>query len=416
MEDRSFRKAATWIILSAVCLSLNGCTPTLQSSLADDRHDKWVTDISFLADELPKRHKNLFFSSDRSDFYNKVQQLKGSVDELTDDQLMVGVSQLAASVGDGHTIAYPDFRFTYPVRLYWFKEGIYAFDAPEEYRNIINMKLATIDGKPTDEILAALKPVISHDNESSFRYLATHYMVAPYILRGLGISDGNEITMGFVSETGDEVAVTMQSRCYENIRYLEDFNKSPNRPLYLRNPGLNYWYEYLPEHKTVYFQYNSCANMKGQSFSAFVQELFRFIDDSKAEKLIVDLRNNGGGNSLVMRPFISRIKKSSLNHKDRLFIVLGRRTFSSALLNALELKNSTNATFVGEPTGGRPNHYGEVKTLFLANTGITVGYSTKYFRYSKEDTDSMLPDIAIEPSIASFTAGHDMVVDWILQR
>jgi len=95
--------------------------------------------------------------------------------------------------------------------------------------------------------------------------------------------------------------------------------------------------------------------------------------------------------------------------------VPGRRTFSSALLNALELKTSTRATFVGEPTGGRPNHYGEVRTLFLANTGITVGYSTKYFRYSRDDTDSMLPDVIIEPSIASFAAGSDPVVDWILQ-
>ncbi|MFA7635568.1 MAG: peptidase S41, partial [Bacillota bacterium] len=179
--------------------------------------------------------------------------------------------------------------------------------------------------------------------------------------------------------------------------------------------GLNYWYEYLPEHKTVYFQYNSCANMEEKSFSAFSRDLFRFIDENDVDRLIVDLRNNGGGNSLVMQPFISKIRGSSLKHEDRLFVVLGRRTFSSALLNALELRNSTQATFVGEPTGGRPNHHGEVRTLFLSNIGITVGYSTKYFRYSREDTDSMVPDVIIEPSIASFAAGRDPVVDWILQ-
>ncbi len=111
MKDLTYKKAAAWIILSALCLLLSGCTPPpdIQSPLAETRHDKWVTDITFLTEQLPKRHKNLFFKLDSADFYEEAERIKESVDELTDDELRVAVSRLIASVGDGHTIAYPRF-------------------------------------------------------------------------------------------------------------------------------------------------------------------------------------------------------------------------------------------------------------------------------------------------------------------
>lgn len=117
-----------------------------------------------------------------------------------------------------------------------------------------------------------------------------------------------------------------------------------------------------------------------------------------------------------MSPFIRTIKKSPLDNPESLFVIIGRQTFSSALLNTLDLKKSTKATFVGEATGGKPNHYGEVRQLYLPNTGITIGYSTKRFINSLEDVPSMLPDVTIEPSFEAFTNGQDPVLDWILQH
>lgn len=61
------------------------------------------------------------------------------------------------------------------------------------------MKFATINGKPIDEILAAQRSVISHDNESGLSYSSTSCSVALYILRKLGISDGNGTAMGFAA-------------------------------------------------------------------------------------------------------------------------------------------------------------------------------------------------------------------------
>ena len=415
MKTHARGKTLVLLVSTILSLLLGGCGPSQPVKIAPSRYDKWVNDIDYLAEELPKRHKNLFFSLDRADFYRETERIKQQVNKWTDDELKVAITGLVASVGDGHTMIYPDFRVMYPLRLYWFKEGIYVLDASEEYQEAISLKLVTINGKPIDEVLTALGPIISCDNEAGFKYYVPSYMLAPWVLRGLGISDSDHVTMGFLDSEGQKVVLTMYPEETQSIQYVASFSQRAGLPLYLRHPALYYWYEYIPQHNTVYFQYNVCANMPDQSFQAFTDELFEFIDHNRVERLVVDLRSNGGGNSSVMSPFIGRVKRSALNDADKLFVIIGRRTFSSALLNALDLKQSTKATFVGEATGGKPNHYGEVRTLFLPNTGLTVGYSTKYFRKSREDADSLLPDVIIEPIIAAFTKGQDPVMNWILQ-
>ncbi len=96
-------------------------------------------------------------------------------------------------------------------------------------------------------------------------------------------------------------------------------------------------------------------------------------------------------------------------------MIVGRKTFSSAILNSLDFKNYTKAIFVGEPTGGRPNHYGEVKSFSLPNSGLKVRYSTKYFTHSKTDDNSFYPDHEITTRFEDYKNGIDPVVDWILR-
>lgn len=42
----------------------------------------------------------------------------------------------------------------------------------------------------------------------------------------------------------------------------------------------------------------------------------------------------------------------------KLVTLIGRMTFSAAQTFAARIDQWTNTTFVGEPTGSRPNHYG----------------------------------------------------------
>jgi len=80
-------------------------------------------------------------------------------------------------------------------------------------------------------------------------------------------------------------------------------------------------------------------------------------------------------------------------------------------LNALDLKKDTPAVFIGEPTGGKPNHYGELQALRLPVSGPAVTYSTKYFRVVEGDPESITPDIQIELDFDAHRGKSDPALD-----
>ncbi len=124
-----------------------------------------------------------------------------------------------------------------------------------------------------------------------------------------------------------------------------------NLPLYRKNSHKYYWFEYIEDFKTVYFKYNACRQMEDKSVFDFGEQVINFIKENQVEKVVIDLRNNSGGNSTFLEPFIDEIKiLKEINREGKLFVIVGRETFSSALLNVFYLKENTNAIFLGEPT------------------------------------------------------------------
>jgi len=142
--------------------------------------------------------------------------------------------------------------------------------------------------------------------------------------------------------------------------------------------------------------------------------------DLRIESIVLDYRNNNGGNSELFKPFIEWLsdfqKERNENSKQlfKIFVIVGRDTFSSALLNVYLLKFKTKAIFVGEATGGKPNCYGEVKYFRLRESGLSVRYSTRYYYIIEEYwQDSFYPDINFSVSFSDYLEGRDPCVEWI---
>ncbi len=381
-----------------------------------DRNEKWLQDITFLQKTLPEKHKNLFFQMSAEDFHEQIDSLIKDIPQLGDDELTVRLSEITASIGDAHTQVRFDSSQIFPFSFYWFQEGIYCVNTTQSYKNVLHKKLTKVNGIDINEVMIRLKHIVPHENEWHFRSQAVQSLIIPQVLNGLYPSKKNEVEFTFADSSDGIHTITAIPEKTTDIQGIVS-QDSIDLPLYRRNRHKNYWFEYLPGDKALYVKYNVCANDPDLSFNGFTGKVFSFIENNQVEKLIIDLRNNGGGNSLLFRPFLKKIQNHhQLDDPERLFVVVGRSTFSSAILNALELKNNTKATFIGEPTGGKPNHYGEVRIMELTNVGLRVSYSTNYFKYSKDDTESFIPDIVIEPRFDDYCLGKDAVLETILSR
>ena len=95
---------------------------------------------------------------------------------------------------------------------------------------------------------------------------------------------------------------------------------------------------------------------------------------------------------------VLNLDPESIFNGDVIFIQ-GKDTFSSALLLLTTARDNHIVTIVGERSGGRPSHYGDVLYCRLPNTGTMATVSHKIFlrpSYSPvEDAEYLYPDLEI---------------------
>src|SRR5439155_9307453 len=129
--------------------------------------------------------------------------------------------------------------------------------------------------------------------------------------------------------------------------------------------------------KTVYVQFNQVGNKDNETVEAFSKRLSDFVASNSIDHFILDLRLNRGGNGALNRPLLlTIIRATKIDQKGKLVTIIGRGTWSAAQFLVNDLEEYTNTIFVGEPTGGKVNHFGDSRKITLPNSGITVRVSS----------------------------------------
>jgi hypothetical protein len=394
------------------------------------RDSAWRNDITSLAQQMPALHSVPFPGVSLADFNSAASDLSTRISALSDAQVRTALQALVASIGDPHTdIAWPSPRpfQILPLSFYWFDDGVYVIAAPNQYKELLGGRVTRVGDYGIDNAIDRLTPLIAHDNDSWLKYLLPSKLTNADFLYGTGVADSTtsvEIQVqnphhgGPASARGPAMPPVRPRSM--RVEAVADSQLPPMLPVYhgplplsRQHPERHYWAIAIDNGATVYFQYNSCSEDPAQSSADFFGQLAQLLAQPGIARLIVDMRNNTGGSATILDPWIESLKSTRFNQSGRLYVIVGRATFSAAMEASDLLHDGTAAIFVGEPTGGKPRFLLRRGDFPLPYFGLRVSYSSGN-EHANDPGPTLTPDLQTPVTFSDYMRGLDRALDAIL--
>ena len=299
--------------------------------------------------------------------------------------------------------------------MWQFSDGLVITAARAPYEDLVGSRIEAIDGRPIAEVLALVEPLAPRDNPSNLLAYAPLYLRTSELLAGLGVLEARRAGHVHRRRAGGRRADPR--RRIEPILADDDVAWHGGDPLTLPPTGDAALAEpqdrtrcggpTWPTRETLYVQYNEVRG----GIDAIADEILARAKQADVDRVVVDLRNNGGGDNTTYRHLLAVLQDPAIDRPGGSTLLIGRLTFSAAANFATELEQTTGATFVGEAMGGSPNLYGDVRPTRPAvrRAGpIDVYVATRYWEKSTADDPRITiePDLAVPFSSADYLAGR----------
>lgn len=429
-------------------------------------------DVLYLTSKIEEVHPNMYHSISKRTY----QKLKDSVgkalkDGMTERQAWPIIARLVGALNEGHSsFNYPDSvvsqlknggHLLFPVLIHEFngENLIVRGDLSAGAKLIAGDQITAINGVKSAVLVdklsgyaGGLKTYRSIDVcRNLITYLYLYNLNSPYTINYLRNGQPSTVTIKAINWT--ELRANSKQRG----------NTFLTAPVYS-----DYSFKYL-DPKTAYLAINSLTATP-DVFKNFLDSCFVSLQQVTTSKLIIDLRRNGGGNSklaeillgyITDKPFrmtggvrwkVSQAYKDQLNrnmngkgpekmdyyfnaangsiladtsikimsaeinplrYHGEVFVLIGKRTFSSANMLANTIQDFKLASLVGEPSGEPANDYGELITLTLPNTGFSFSTSTKQFIRANGDSNDVQPVLPQYKVADNLSTSHDEVIDFL---
>jgi tetratricopeptide (TPR) repeat protein len=382
------------------------------------RNEGWRHDIDYLASEMKRVNPDFHDRPLPPMFEQSYHDLRAAVPRLNDEQIYVGMSRLLATLNQGHTNLWPMIPATriafkaLPVQFYIFPEGVFIVGSDTINKDLIGAQLLTIGNTPAEEALRRIRNIHSNDSGMEILWLGPMFLSLAQELKGLDIvprTDQIEITVRWPS--GSTVSRTLITTSTVGSTKLPAPPGTPS--LAFSHLDKMHWMEPLPDALALYVQVNQIFDDRDETLEAFGLRLRSALQDPSIRNVILDLRNNNGGNTYDYVELLRTLIGFSQESGRHLYVVVGRGVYSAAGNLTTDLERLAAPVFIGEPTSMTGNNYGDESQLRLPYSGIWAGVTSLKWQlgYPGDLRRAIVPQVPVRLTAADYFAGRDPILD-----
>ena len=412
--------------------------------------DSLLVDLHILTTTLRDNHPLMYRYTTKERFDNLVQRTELQIKNgVTPSLWYASVSKLVRSIGCGHTKALPTriaeerLKWTndLPFDIVIIDSAIYVSKAyTEKCKPFVGQQIIRINEAPVERFIGSAYNYISADGYN-LTYKA--YTLAHQFNFYLNMLIGNPDTVYFESPGGDfKIGYPTGYIREEPEDVATTFHELPDVP------------------HTMLLTVPDFDDDKSK-----LKKCFQYISEHDIEHLIIDLRDNGGGNGNIGTDLVAYIIDSTLTYyidkktaplqykayiSDRqgilisnkyiqpdsltrsyyftikpevkyhydgeVYVITNGGTFSTGAFVVSALKHLAGATFIGEETGGCEYGIGGgvIGTLTLPYTRLRVHIPMYGWKFNTIATDTgrgVVPDVPARKEPGDFITGADPVLE-----
>lgn len=351
--------------------------------------DKYNNTFNEFITKYEEIHVNPWHSISKEEFMKKKDELLTTMD-VTDvytfTYFMKYLIKILCGTKDTHTIF--DMSSNLPINFKIIENEV-LINYPNDLKGYSLLSINDID---INVILNELDKVVSYGTEGKKLFELEKALFNELLLFSIPqFRKANELSFKMKNPNNEIITRVFK----KNEQYQESFNM--NEYLYSNNNGT-----FKIVNNTLIYNHKSVQQEYESAIQESIEKLSK-MDLTSINKIIIDLRGNLGGNSILNKPLMDFLS----NHKDKQLITLtDRRIFSAGRYALVDLINLGSIT-IGEGIGTPLNCYGNSKR-FTLNKYYTFVVSEMYFDpirkievATKEDfkklDKSVLEDVIFKP-------------------
>ena len=384
------------------------------------REQGWAYDVDFLYHETWRVNPDFRGLPMPAEVTRRYEQLKRDIPRLSDEEIFVRMEQMLAPLHQGHVALWapPGNRYL-PLRFYAFPDGLYVIESADA--GLYGSRVVAFGDVPADEALRRLAGTLSVDGDMQYLWGVSRLAETAY-LKGLGLAgSADSVRLTVQGRDGRTRAVTLATHAWEP-EGRQDRLVAPAgvpAPLYLRQIAGQqmHWETPLPEHDALYVQVNNLVDEEEETLERFGLRLWEVLDSVRPRNLILDLRHNNGGTTSLYPELLRTLTAFSRPPGNRVYVLIGRRSYSATGNFVTDLERLVDPIFVGEASSECCNLYGDPTGVRLPYSG-TQGELTALKWMLSEPWDhrrEISPEVPVQLTAADYFAGRDPVMETVFR-